>query len=143
MSCIVHDPKIPAPLPGFGIWAWKRGHKSYTAIVEDSIRVHLPICRVNSSGISLDILLNSSLERRGMLSIRNDGRRAARTHNELVRNSYAVREGNLGPLFLSIRRRQNNILKLLWTRIGPSDQWLLVVWSDSRLVFGIQHGDYG
>jgi len=66
-----------------------------------------------------------------------------RTYDELIRNSNAIREGNLDPLFLSIHRRQDNFLKLLWTRIGPGDQWLLVVWRDSRLVFGIRHGDYG
>ena len=70
-------------------------------------------------------------------------RGAARTYDEFICDGNPVLERNPGPMFLAIRRRQNNVLKFLYARIGPGDQGLLVVWNDGRLVFGVRHEDYG
>ena len=112
-----------------------------TSVGEYRVRLYLPICRVSSSGISSDILLNSFLKTKGCAECHERRKMCRYTYDEFIHNGDPVRERNIGPLFLGIRRRQDNFLKLLCTRVGSSDQWLLVMWDDSRLVFGIRHGD--
>lgn len=60
-----------------------------------------------------------------------------KSYNELVRDGNPVRERDLGPLFLGIRRRQNNLLKLLCAWIVPGHQRHLAMWNDSCLVFRV------
>lgn len=65
----------------------------------------------------------------------------AKSYNELVRDVNPVRERNVGPLFLGVRTREDNVFKLLCAWIGPGHQRHLAMWNDGRLILGVCHWD--